>query len=275
MPELSAATFDRAAGVLLTGAVGDALVAGHVTVPVGAPLFVSGEWTEATALTVAVADAAVGGADLQVHAAQDRIGVEWWGLEDRPLLWAGPLALVYLTDPDALVATATELSTLAHLDPEVGQACALWGLAIRHAVLTGELDPRVGLGRLKGEVRDRWAARLAEAEESASESFTPGDAVGTLQVACSVVMGTPVLAYDPEQHLVDALVVAVGSGHAVAATVVGALLGAVHGLGAVPLEWADQVHGPDGLRAIDLVGRARALAAAAPVEDTEDVLRGL
>ena len=50
-----------------------------------------------------------------------------------------PVALAYLDDPDALVEAATALSALTHADPEAGEACALWCLAIRHAVLHGTL----------------------------------------------------------------------------------------------------------------------------------------
>lgn len=281
MPELDAATFDRAAGVLLTAAVADALTAGHTSLPVGPPLMTSGEWTEATALTLSLVDAALAGQDLRTGALADRIAAEWWGVADRALLWAGPLALAYLADPDALVATATELAVVAHLPVQIGEACALWGLAIRHGVLTGELDACVGLGALPGPARDRWAQRLAQAEAGPIEivpveleegGARPGD---TVAVAWSTIMGTPVLAYDPERHLTDALAQAARLGHDVAASVIGALLGAVHGSSAVPVEWAEQLHGSGGCRALDLIERARALVAAAPVGDAEDLLRGL
>jgi ADP-ribosyl-[dinitrogen reductase] hydrolase len=35
---------------------------------------------------------------------------------------------------------ARAVSDLTHYDPEAGDACVLWCLAIRHAVLTGDLD---------------------------------------------------------------------------------------------------------------------------------------
>lgn len=273
MAELDAAALDRAAGMLLASAVADALVAGGVPMPVGPPRMSDGSWTEATALAVALVDAAVSGVDLREHADTDRIGAEWWAVADRPLLWAGPLALAYLGEPVALVEAASALSAVSHLDPEVGEACALWALAIRHSVLTGELDARVGLAGLPEAQRDRWAARLAEAEAGPIEPSAP-DAVRTVQAAWSVIMRTPVTAYDPEQHLTDAIANGVALGRTVTAAAVGALVGAVHGAAELPLEWAGPLHGADGLRALDLVGRAQALAAGARVVD-DDILEGL
>lgn len=276
MPELDAATFDRAAGVLLTAAVADALAAGHSWLPAGHPSMTTGEWTEATSLTLSLVDAALAGQDLGTGALQDRIAAEWWGVADRALLWAAPLALAYLADPDTLVTTASELAAVAHRPAQIGEACALWGLAIRHGVLTGELDACVGLGGLPVAVQDRWAQRLAEAEAGPIEIGAGGAGSGhTVAVAWSTIMRTPVLVYDPEQHLTDTVAQAARLGPGITAPVIGALLGAVHGASAVPVEWAEQLHGSGGRRALDLIERGRALVAAAPMGDTEDLLRGL
>ena len=43
-----------------------------------------------------------------------------------------------------------------HYDPDAGDACVLWCCAIRHAVLTGELDVRVGLRHIASDRRDLW-----------------------------------------------------------------------------------------------------------------------
>src|SRR5450756_131714 len=61
------------------------------------------------------------------------------------LMRTAPIALAYLDDPDALVLAAQEISAMTHHDPAAGEACALWCLAIRHAVLEGALDLRSGL----------------------------------------------------------------------------------------------------------------------------------
>lgn len=186
------------------------------------------------------------------------------------LMRTAPVALAYLGDRDGLIEAATAVSALTHADPEAGEACVLWSLAIRHAVLTGELDARVGLGGLEPEARSRWSARLAAAERARAETFVDnGWAVHALQAAWSAIMLTPVTAYDPERHLADALENAVRAGGDTdtVAAIAGGLLGACHGAGAVPGEWHDVLHGWPGRRAADLVRQARELAEASWVED--------
>ena len=68
------------------------------------------------------------------------------------LMRTAPLALAYLDRPEnELLDAAFSLSALTHFDPEAGEACALWCLALRHAILTGELDVRIGLPLLTPE----------------------------------------------------------------------------------------------------------------------------
>ncbi len=61
------------------------------------------------------------------------------------LMRTAPVALAYLDDEDAMVEAARAISELTHFDPDAGDACVLWCSAIRHAVLTGELDVRIGM----------------------------------------------------------------------------------------------------------------------------------
>jgi ADP-ribosyl-[dinitrogen reductase] hydrolase len=61
------------------------------------------------------------------------------------LMRTAPVALAYLDDETALIEAARAVSELTHYDPEAGDACVLWCCAIRHAILTGELDVRIGL----------------------------------------------------------------------------------------------------------------------------------
>ena len=68
------------------------------------------------------------------------------------LMRTAPVA--YLDDETALVQAARSVSELTHHDPEAGDACVLWCLAIRHAVLTGMLDARIGLPHIDAERRD-------------------------------------------------------------------------------------------------------------------------
>ena len=55
------------------------------------------------------------------------------------LMRTAPVALAFLDDPVALAAQARAISGLTHADPLAGDACVLWCLAIRHAVLSGEV----------------------------------------------------------------------------------------------------------------------------------------
>ena len=82
------------------------------------------------------------------------------------------MALVYLDDEAALVEAARAVSELTHYDPEAGDACVLWCCAIRHAVLTGALDARIGLQHILSERRDLWAARLDPAQKAQPSDFT-------------------------------------------------------------------------------------------------------
>src|SRR6185312_13260810 len=94
---------------------------------------------------------------------------------------------------DALVEAARLVSELTHYDPEAGDACVLWCLAIRHAVLTGELDVRIGLQHIVPERREVWAARIDAAEQSKpSEFHNNGWVVEALQGAWSAIKTTPV-----------------------------------------------------------------------------------
>lgn len=166
-------------------------------------------------------------------------------------------------------------SALGHLGDAEGLAAAtpgeagvmLWLLAIRHTVLTGELDARVGLTGLPAEHRERWSRLLAQAERQPPATFLEGldegGVVRAIQAAWSTITHTEVLPYDPERHLVDALENCRGV-RATVAAVAGGLLGACHGVAAVPPEWVEDV--PD---AQDLMRRARELATASWAEDPD------
>jgi len=79
-----------------------------------------------------------------------------------------------------------------------GEACVLWCLAIRHAVLTGVLDVRIGLQHIDADRQDLWARRLDIAEASQPSDFkNNGWVVEALQGAWSAIATTPVPADDP------------------------------------------------------------------------------
>jgi ADP-ribosyl-[dinitrogen reductase] hydrolase len=176
-----------------------------------------------------------------------------------------PVALAYLDDEAALVEAARTISELTHYDPEAGDACVLWCLAIRHAVLTGELNIRIGLPHIGPGRRELWTTRLDAAEASEPSDFANnGWVVEALQAAWSAIFTTPVPQDNPAagvfrvDHLRQALDAAVRGGNDTdtVAAIAGGLLGAVYGTSAVPGEWRRLLHGWPGMRARDLVALA-------------------
>lgn len=315
---LTAAQRDRAAGVLLGTAAGDALGAGYEfgpPLPEGAPVgmvggggfgWAPGEWTDDTAMAVAIAEVAATGADLRGQDAQDTIVARWYAWsQDAPdvgnqtrsvlsaagrdpggptaaaarraaqalhertghtagngsLMRTAPVALAFLDDDeDGLAEAAAALSALTHPDPEAGEACQLWCLAIRHAVLTGELDARRGLDRLHADRRAVWAQRLAVAETATPVRYSRnGWVVEALQGAWSAITGSaepdPAGAGSPAGRLRSGLEAAVRGGRDTdtVAAIAGGLLGAAHGASAVPAQWRRVLHGWPGLRSRGLI----------------------
>jgi ADP-ribosyl-[dinitrogen reductase] hydrolase len=325
---LSSAQVDRAAGVLLGMACGDAVGAPFEfgpplgpDVPVamkggGSMGWMPGEWTDDTSMAIAIAEVTATGADVTTVAARDQIAARWagWGAtakdvgvqtntvlsaatraarsrgETAPngddltsaaaehdaftgrsggngsLMRTAPVALAYLHDPDALGRVAQDISAMTHHDPEAGEACTLWCLAIRHAVLHGTLDVRSGLAHLSEERARVWAARLDEAEAGQPSDFeNNGWVVHALQGAWSAIM-TTVADRDAmfskagsstagAAHFRLALEAAVRGGRDTdtVAAIAGSLVGGLYGASAVPAQWRRELHGWPGLRARDLV----------------------
>ncbi|MGV0838465.1 ADP-ribosylglycohydrolase family protein [Mycolicibacterium thermoresistibile] len=318
-----AARHDRIEGVLLGTAAGDALGAPYEFQPprgpelevamTGGGPWAPGEWTDDTAMAVAIAEVAATGADLREPAAQDAVVARWYewsrtakdvGIQTRSVLTAAarggtitasraraeaaahhdrtgrsggngslmrtaPVALAYLDDEAAMVQAAREISELTHFDPDAGDACVLWCAVIRHAVLTGELDARIGLNHLDADRRTLWWDRLDDAESARPADFPRnGWVVEALQAAWSAISTTAVPVDDPATgsyraaHLRLALDAAVRGGYDTdtVAAIAGGLLGAAYGASAVPLQWRTLLHGWPDLTARDLVRLAGAIA---------------
>ncbi|WP_344327677.1 ADP-ribosylglycohydrolase family protein [Aeromicrobium halocynthiae] len=310
---LSPAQVDRACGVVLGAAVGDALGAGYefgcarlapgdTPRMIGGGLgdFAPGEWTDDTAMTMGVLRAAAAGRDLRSEEGLDAVASEfaaWFatsppdvGINTRAVLGAAgpgpsgaaltaaararhartgrtgsngslmrtsPVALAYLDDEEALVEAVRAVGALTHPDEDAQEACIIWCLAIRHAVLTGKLDPWRGLAHLSDERRSVWADRLSLAESRPASTFRPnGGAVAALQAAWASIVSTeiPVGDRQPCEHLVDALgaAVHVGDDTDTVASIAGALLGARWGMSAVPAEWRRILHGYPGVDSREL-----------------------
>jgi ADP-ribosyl-[dinitrogen reductase] hydrolase len=313
---------DRVEGVLLASAAGDALGAPYEFGPPRGPeLDVEmaggggwdiGEWTDDTAMAIAIAEVAATGADLRDTSAQDAIVARWYewsldakdvGIQTRSVLRAAhrdgditaeraraksaklhertgrsggngslmrtaPVALAYLNDEDAMVQAARAISELTHYDPDASDACVIWCAAIRHAVLTGELNVRIGLRHIESVRRDLWSGRLDEAETSRPSDFVNnGWVVAAMQAAWSAIATTPERVDDAAacvfgaDRLRLALDAAVRAGHDTdtVAAIAGALLGAAYGASAVPLEWRMLLHGWPGITAHGLVALASAI----------------
>ncbi|MFZ2511982.1 MAG: ADP-ribosylglycohydrolase family protein, partial [Gordonia sp. (in: high G+C Gram-positive bacteria)] len=155
---------------------------------------------------------------------------------------------------------ARAISALTHYDPRAQQACVLWSLAIRHAIVHAEFDLRAGLTYLDDEATEYWTARIDEAEAGPPSRFSPnGWVVAALQAAWSAIVATPVPDVDPCRHLGAALDTAIGIGDDTdtVAAIAGALLGARWGASSVPARWRRILHGYPGISGEDLVRLAQ------------------
>ncbi|WNG88512.1 ADP-ribosylglycohydrolase family protein [Mycobacterium sp. ITM-2016-00317] len=265
---------DRAAGALVGAAAGDAF--GTESRP-SQPW----QWTGDTATAIAIAEIAGTAADLRAGESLDylRERWRWWartakdlGRQPLPattatasarLIAAAPVALAYLNDEAALVQAVRTVSELIDADVNAGDACVLWSLAIRHAVLTGELDVRVGLRHIDIARQSVWLSVIRQAERSQASVITPdnGSAAATLQAAWSAIVNTPVPVENPAagvfrvDHLRVALEASTRAGGATVSTAgaAGALLGAAYGVSAVPYRWRRALKGPPGLSTRGLV----------------------
>src|SRR5688500_5360769 len=150
---------------------------------------------------------------------------------------------------------AGAVSALTHADADAQEACGLWCVAIRQAVLTGELDVRAGLAFLPAGRAALWLERIEVAERSRPRDFARnGWVVEAFQGAWSAIHSTSLSAAGPA-HVRAALEEAVRGGRDTdtVAAIAGGLLGATYGYSAVPFEWRRHLHGWPGLRARDLM----------------------
>lgn len=187
-------------------------------------------------------------------------------LHDRTGLTAGngslmrtaPVALAYLDDPDRLWQRAHDISALTHHDPVAGEACALWCMAIRHAVLAGDYTGlRDALRFLPADRRSYWRGVLDAAESAQPWTFdNNGWVVAAMQAAWSAITHTPepplrpdVLVFPAQaaQAAIERAVRAGGDADTVAA-IAGSLVGARWGMSALPARWVSAVHGYPGYR---------------------------
>ncbi|NUL46472.1 ADP-ribosylglycohydrolase family protein [Cellulosimicrobium funkei] len=189
------------------------------------------------------------------------------------LMRTAPVALAFLDrTPAEAYAAAEQISALTHVDPEAGEACGLWTVAIHHAVLTGKLNVRVGLPLLPADRARVWEERLRVAEAGNPRDFrNNGWVVEALQGSWSAIAGTRGDgdgSTDGPTRLRAALEGAVrgGADTDTVAAIAGSLLGAAYGVPAIPNHWFRMLHGWPGLRARDLIGLGAVLAGRSRLE---------
>lgn len=302
---------DRAIGSVLASAVGDALGSAYEFGPgspddqvpefgVGHFGHAVGEWTDDTAMAVAILEAAARRDSLRDPAVLGGIVDRWlgWaatakdvGIQTRrvfsqlrppvseldarraaqvvhdqagrsggngSLMRTGPVALAYLTDGSEaqLVEAAGRIAQLTHVEPDNVHAVALWCLAIRHGIRTGQFDPRVGLWWLPLQERRRWSDLIDEATAPGRHprdfAAQNGWVVKAFQAALAAIAGA--------SDLPEALYRAVRGGNDTdtVAAIAGSLAGAVWGASQLPPAWVQLVHGWPGHTAVDLTRLALA-----------------
>lgn len=192
------------------------------------------------------------------------------------LMRTAPIGLAHLSrsyDWDDLrdmgMRDARRFSAFTHFEDDAGDAAALWTAAITHAVLTGELDIRVGLeekSHLRGSV-ELWLERIEAAENREPSEFrNNGWVVEAFQGAWSSIHTTRRQHQTGPEHLRAALEAAVRGGNDTdtVAAIAGSLLGAAYGIAAIPFEWMRDLHGWPGYDARELIGIGLALATNRP-----------
>ena len=190
------------------------------------------------------------------------------------LMRTAPVAMAMWQQPERMVGAALRLASMTHADELSSQACAVWCIAIRAALLLDDPTDTVALAAavdadvayLLPSEADYWRGVLAEAYGTSPTDYyqshpSNGYCVTTLRAAWGAVTGTPVPADQPGRHLQLATEAAVrgGGDTDTVACVTGALLGALWGYSAVPLQWRRRVFGWPGMRDADLVRVADAI----------------
>jgi len=188
------------------------------------------------------------------------------------LMRTAPVALALWSDPAAMVRVAIRLASMTHDDQRSSEACAVWCLAIRRALLVDGSWTDASIRELRsGVVSDvieylgpsvgkYWRSVLEQATDRSPASYygerpNNGYSVTALAAAWSAVASVPVPTPSSGAHLRLAVEAAVrgGGDTDTVACIAGALLGAMWGYSAVPLEWRRLVFGWPDFRDADLL----------------------
>ena len=177
------------------------------------------------------------------------------------LMRTAAVVLAKLDNESALVETAIKTAELTHADERSTQASVLWCLAIKCALGIGDFAGEKQLQQLQENLEqaiDRtmpehatyWKQQIKDATGKDPRIFSSnnGYCVQTLKCAWAAITHAPISTQSPTDHFREALEEAVRAGNDAdtVACVAGALLGAMWGLGAMPVDWLEQIHGwPD------------------------------
>ncbi len=176
-----------------------------------------------------------------MEAAQDHLDVYPKACGNGSLMRTSPVAIAYLDDEAKMIEAAHAISRLTHPHVDALDACAIWCVAIRIAILENRLDIREAITRAVTDPvrRALWNDRIDVAEEAAavSDIMYNGGAVGALQAAWRAVS----VAANAE----DAIEAAVRSGDDAdtVGAIAGALAGARWGVSAIPARWRRFLNG--------------------------------
>lgn len=184
------------------------------------------------------------------------------------LMRTSPVALAYLDSPDGAALTADAaraVSGLTHFDADAGDACVVWSLAVRSAILDGAVNWKAALAALPESRQQRWQELVGEASSTQPEAFPEnGWVVHAFQEAVSALASAGPTRGSwkqgdlaPYLATIEDVINAAGDTDTVAA-IAGSLAGALVGASALPAEWLDLLHGWPGIGASELASLADA-----------------
>jgi ADP-ribosyl-[dinitrogen reductase] hydrolase len=240
---------DRGRGCLLGLAVGDALgtslefsqrdiVPRHTEMTGGGPFGLApGQWTDDTAMALALADSLLARGGLDARDLMDRF-VAWWRKGEYSC--TGVCFDIGLTTRGA---------------PQAVEACELFAAMLREAILGAGRDAVLAPRAWAGYPAVRAVAGGSWRNKTRDQIRSTGYVVDTLEVALWAVARTDTFE--------DALVLAVnlGGDADTVGAVTGQLAGALHGADAIPHRWLEPLAWRERI-----AGLATSLAGAAPRE---------
>lgn len=157
------------------------------------------------------------------------------------LMRTSPVAIRYLDNEARMIDAAHAVSRLTHPHADSLDACAIWCVAIRIAILENRLDIREAIDRAVADPARRalWNDRIDVAEESVavSDILDNGGAVGALQAAWRAVSVAATA-----EEAIESAVRSGGDADTVGA-IAGALAGARWGASAMPARWRRFLNG--------------------------------